>query len=92
MIYLGSINDNNRYLTKILLITSKKAITRNWCKAEPPTIEQWKDIIRGVYHGENDLPTSDLEEMYVWINGINGWSMTVNNAHTPTEHINHGSM
>ena len=51
--YLGNIhdciNENDRYLTKILLITTKKAITRNWFKAEPPTIEQWKGIIREVY-------------------------------------------
>ena len=39
----------DRYITKILLITSKKAITRNWCKAEPPTKDQWMDIIREVY-------------------------------------------
>ncbi len=44
VIYLGSINDyvtgNDRYLTKILLITCKKAVTRAWHKTDPPTAEQ----------------------------------------------------
>ena len=55
--YLGNINDyvidNNRYLTRILLVTSKKAITRNWCKADPPTIKLWLGIVREIYNMEN---------------------------------------
>ncbi len=47
---LGSICDylagNDRYLIKILLITCKKAITRTWCKTDPPTVEQWLEIVR----------------------------------------------
>ena len=53
VMYMGNIKDyvtdNDRYLTKILLITSKKAITRNWYKTEPPTIAQWLEIIREIY-------------------------------------------
>lgn len=32
-----------------MLLPSKKAITTNWCKAEPPSTEQWMDIMREVY-------------------------------------------
>lgn len=52
VMYLGSLNnyvlEKDRYLTKMLLVTCKKAITRNWCKTEPPTITQWLEIIREV--------------------------------------------
>ena len=53
VMYLGDINkyvlDSDRYLTKILLIASKKAITRNWCKTDPPTFKQWIEIVRQIY-------------------------------------------
>ena len=60
VMYLGSINDDvsgsDRYLTKILLITSKKAITQNWYKTYPPSIEQWLEI--EIY--EMEKPTFQL--------------------------------
>ena len=50
--YLGSLNNyasgKDRYLAKILLVTCKKAITRNWCKVEPPSTTQWLEIVREV--------------------------------------------
>ena len=51
--YLGSLNDyvpeKDRYSTKILLVTCKKAITRIWCKTEAPNKNQWLEIMRDVY-------------------------------------------
>ena len=52
VMYLGSLNNyvpRKRNLTKMLLVTCKKATTRNWCKAEPPTTTQWLEIMREVY-------------------------------------------
>lgn len=44
LMYLGNTNDcvmdYDTYLAKILLMTSKTIITRNWYKTELPTIEQ----------------------------------------------------
>lgn len=52
VMYLGSLNnyvpENDRYLTKMLLVTCKKAITRNGCNSEPPITTQWLEIIREV--------------------------------------------
>ena len=52
VMYLGSLNyyvpEKDRYLARILLVTCKKANTRNWCKAELPTTTQWLEI-REVY-------------------------------------------
>ena len=53
VMYLGNLKncvpEKDRYLTKVLLVTSKKAITRNWYRAEPPTTNQWIEIIKEVY-------------------------------------------
>ena len=27
----------------------KKAITRKWCKVEPPTVEQWMEIVEEIH-------------------------------------------
>ena len=32
----------------MLLVTCKKAITRNWCQVEPPTTTQWLETVREV--------------------------------------------
>ncbi len=32
----GNVHVSDRYLVKMLLIASKKAITRHWCKPDPP--------------------------------------------------------
>ena len=37
--------DEDRYLIKILLAVSKKAITRKWNKENPPTLENWMEIV-----------------------------------------------
>lgn len=33
-----------KYLLKILMVASKKEITRRWLLKEPPTLNQWIDI------------------------------------------------
>ena len=38
----------DKYLTKIFLAASKKAITRRWYQQEPPTTENWLDIIKEI--------------------------------------------
>ena len=49
VMYLGGIEEHvheeDEYILKILLAAGKKAITRNWLKAEVPDCEQWREII-----------------------------------------------
>ena len=45
----GNVRISDRYLVKILLIASKKAITRKWGRLEPPTHEQWIGVIEEIY-------------------------------------------
>lgn len=44
--YLGNIDTElpkkDRYLLKIFMAASKKAITRRWLNTEPPTVNQWE--------------------------------------------------
>ena len=50
--YLGNVTESvtgsDRYIVKILLIATKKTITRNWYKPESPTIKQWLGIVREI--------------------------------------------
>lgn len=53
-IYLGDIlfenwNINDNELLGILLAASEKTITRKWLKVEPPTTEEWIDIVHEIY-------------------------------------------
>uniref|UniRef100_A0A146S7T5 Reverse transcriptase n=1 Tax=Fundulus heteroclitus TaxID=8078 RepID=A0A146S7T5_FUNHE len=53
-LYLGDVpvtnwNNNDKKLLGMLLIASKKAITRKWMRVESPTIEDWTNIIHGIY-------------------------------------------
>ena len=45
----GTVQRQDRYLIKILLIASKKAITRSWYKVDPPRKEQWFEVIQDIY-------------------------------------------
>lgn len=52
--YLGDIlldnwATNDKRLLCILLVASKKAITRKWLRVEPPTIGEWIDIVYKIY-------------------------------------------
>lgn len=55
-LYLGEIPDNlhnrEKYLLKVLLAASKKAITRKWQQKDPPTMTQWIDIVKEIHHME----------------------------------------
>ena len=55
-LYLGKMPEivfhKDKYLIKILLASSKKAITRKWLQTDPPTLEQWRGIVNQVYCNE----------------------------------------
>lgn len=40
---------------RIMLIASKKAITKKWLKTEVPKVEDWVDVIHNIYEGEVDF-------------------------------------
>ena len=48
VLYLGDISEEitgaNRYLINILIVASKKAITRMWLQRNPPTNQDWQEI------------------------------------------------
>ncbi|CAI5636845.1 unnamed protein product [Oreochromis niloticus] len=52
-VYLGNIREyvmyDDMYLTKILLIAAKKAITRNWYKLDPPSSKDWLNVVGEIY-------------------------------------------
>ena len=50
------------YLVKVLLAASKKAITRRWYKAEPPTYEQWLSIVEDIFVMEKLIHNLRLQE------------------------------
>ena len=52
--YLGDLmfetwSIKDKKLLAILLAASKKSITRKWLKVEPPTIDEWIDIVHEIY-------------------------------------------
>lgn len=51
--YLGNIDQklskSDKYLLKIFMTASKKAITKRWLSKEPPTINQWMTIVNDIH-------------------------------------------
>ena len=53
-LFLGSIlfetwNIKDLKLLAILFAASKKCVTRKWFKVEPPTIDEWIEIVYKIY-------------------------------------------
>lgn len=52
----------------ILLVASRKAITRKWLKPEPPTVDEWIDIIHDIYIMEKlSFSLRIQKEKFLWI-------------------------
>ena len=55
-VYLGNIptelNNQDKYLLKILLSAGKKAITKKCLNKEPPTKREWLVIVKEIYEME----------------------------------------
>lgn len=55
-IYLGNISPTiratDKYFIKIMLVASKKAITRRWLSKESPSKEEWIAIVKEIYDME----------------------------------------
>ena len=56
------IQKQDEYLIKVLLSPSKKAITRLWYKAEPPTVEQWVSTVEEIFVMEKITHKLRLQE------------------------------
>ena len=48
-IILGNVLKDDKYILKIILVACKKAITRKWYKADPPTQEDWRKIMDEIH-------------------------------------------
>ena len=48
----STINSSDKYMIKIMLAASKKAITRRWLNKEPPTKGEWIGIVEEMYRME----------------------------------------
>ncbi len=40
---------SDEYLFGILITAAKKALTRRWLLPEPPTVQEWIDIVNDIY-------------------------------------------
>ena len=72
-LYLGNLqydqlDGNDKKLILILLVASKKAITRKWLQPKPPTVEEWIDIIHDIYRMEKlSYSLRAQEDKFFWI-------------------------
>ena len=72
-LYLGKLpfsllDSNDKKLILILLVASKKAITRKWLKPQPPTSEEWIEILHDIFKMEKLTYTlRSQEEKFFWI-------------------------
>lgn len=55
-LYLGDMSENiignDRYLFKLFTVAAKEAITRKWLQADPPTVDDWLNIIKDIHEME----------------------------------------
>uniref|UniRef100_A0A669AV81 Reverse transcriptase domain-containing protein n=1 Tax=Oreochromis niloticus TaxID=8128 RepID=A0A669AV81_ORENI len=52
VMYFGiweNVRKEDQYLFKIMLLSSKKVITKNWLKSDPLKLEEWTDVIEEIY-------------------------------------------
>ena len=40
---------DKKKLMAILLVASKKSVSRKWLKIEPPTIDEWIEVVYEIY-------------------------------------------
>lgn len=52
-LFLGNsdlqVRQTDKYSFDILMISAKKAITRHWLLPDPPTIQEWMNIVNSIY-------------------------------------------
>lgn len=53
---------NDKKLVKVMA-ANKKVVTRKWFKSEPPTTEEWIEIIYVTYRMENMYFFLDLDQV-----------------------------
>ena len=93
VLYLGNLTQDNTqredmYLMKVLLAASKKAITRSWYKADPPTCEQWLSIVEEIFvmekltHELRMQETLFLEKWNKWTEYRTQQDDITNNGHS----------
>ena len=52
----------NKYLLGVLISAGKKAPTRHWLQPDPPTMEEWQEIVNNIYLIEkNHIHTQDTD-------------------------------
>ena len=42
-------HQRQKKLMAILLVASKKSVSRKWLKIEPPTIDEWIEVVYEIY-------------------------------------------
>ena len=51
-LYLGDIPEtimgNDRYLFKVFTAAAKKAVTHKWFQTDPPTVDNWLEIMKDI--------------------------------------------
>ena len=68
------LDNNDKKLILILLVASKKAITRKWMQPQQPTVDEWIGIIHEIYRYMEKLSfslrTQEEKIFWIWIKWI----------------------